>query len=169
MFGRKTCGSITDIKVVCPKCLKRYFFTKHQIKDCARDNKISAICPHCVDYILEIDLSEHKEWYGGDPNAKSEPTGLFDVLYVGTRKVLDEAKEIFKDYKLEETYDGIHEYRLNVTVPGNKRKEYLKDAFVNFYSVSFYIQTTLTNMATTEQKDELKEILEEVKKETNMK
>jgi len=153
--GRRTCGSLSDIKAIC-SCKEKNFCPRTDIKE-----ELFLSCWKCHRNIGPIDPTSNN-WYE-EKNAEKKQ---FDVIYTGSRKITDEVKQIYElkypGVICEESWDDIHEYRISLNIPDSIKNYYTFVIKEGISSISFSFQMALTSGT---HKEIIKEILDELKKE----
>lgn len=161
MKGQKYCGSIKDIKMVCPECTKKFFFPiasyKGRMLDALKEKgPIRISCPWCWNYYpsggVEVDLGNPKEGWYGDPNAKPPAKPFADLVYFEQDTTLakefeQQVKEKFPSVVIGDGSDYIHGKRTTVDLAGELRDEYitwliLKDYGAYSILINLAIQST---------------------------
>lgn len=159
MKGQKYCGSIKDLKFVCPNCKERYFFPLKSYNpvmlDALKKNgPIHISCPWCYNGpgrtgSITVDLDNpKKDWYG-DPNEKPPAKDVYDIIYF--ERELDLAREFEKKIKekfpsvvLDDCSDCIHGKRTAVNLKGEFREEYFTWLVIEgFAALSFSVNMAL--------------------------
>jgi len=162
MKGQKYCRHLSDIKVVCPKCSKRYFFPVADYKGTAMfealktEEPFELVCPWCWDNYsspegsMIIDLSSTQEWYG-DSDKKPPLKEIYDVMYFEDDRSLrrefeTEIQKEFPSIRLEDASDGIHGARTALYLGGELKRKYMKWLIEKGYAnSSFLINMVLTS------------------------
>jgi hypothetical protein len=150
MVGRKYCGSIDDIKFVCPKCLTKYFlpiksYNGRMLDALKKNGPIAISCPWCVNTLSgyhTVDLDNPKKWYG-DPDAKPPKSGIYDVVYFDqdyelSREFEKAVKEKFPTVIIADGSDYIHGKRTTVELPGELRDDYITWLVLEGYAGSSF-------------------------------
>lgn len=161
MKGQRYCGSIKDIKMVCPECSEKYFFPianyNERMLDALKENgPIRISCPWCYNNLsggTVVDLDNPKDWYG-DPNTKSQRTckPFADVMYFEqmrgmAKKFEAEVVEKFPSARIGDASDYIHGKRVTVDLAGEFRDDYTTWIVMNDYGgysflINLIIQST---------------------------
>jgi hypothetical protein len=153
MKGQRHCGSIKDIKMVCPKCASRYFFpigsyNGHMLDALKENGPIRIACPWCWDSSsggTVVDLNNPKDgWYGPDPDGPVPKKDVNDVMYFGENYQLGvefekQLEGAFPTVILGDASDGIHGKRTSVYLKGNFRNEYLTWIIKNGFGMASFI------------------------------
>lgn len=117
---RRSCGSVSDIKIICNDCGRKMFVARSQLHDPdGKELAISCIHPGCAGY-QKIDLSEDREWYGTEPVSH-----MFDLVYA--KYGGDAMEELRREYPGAHFKDGsdyIHPERFTIDIDGVTRKDY---------------------------------------------
>lgn len=118
---RKTCGSISDIKIICNTCGGKLFVARAQLSgQDGHELDVCCIHPGCAGNHQTIDLSEEKEWYGTPPKPR-----IFDLVYsrYGGEE-MDLLRGRYPDAVFRDGSDYIHPERFEIEMEGVTRKDY---------------------------------------------
>jgi len=176
MKGQRYCGSIEDIKMVCPKCFKKYFFPlasyNGRMVDALKENgPLWISCPWCYNGSsggTEVDLDNPKSWYG-DPDAKPPKGPSFDIIYFEEDYALSKEfeikiKEKFPTAIIGDGSDSIHGKRTTVELAGEFRDEYLTWLVLNYYAGSSFLINMAVQSINFKTSFDFKDDLEIIKK-----
>lgn len=186
MKGQRHCGSIKDIKMVCPECSNKYFFPIASYNDRMLDalkanGPIRISCPWCWNSCPSgdtlVDLNNPKDGWYGNPDVKLPVKPFGDLIYFDQNLALAEefekkVKEKFPSAKIEDGSDYIHGKRTTVDLAGEFRDEYitwvvLKD--FGCYSLLINLAITSTSFSPSLFEDDLKTIKKAIEQRKQIK
>ena len=139
MKGQRYCGSVKDIKMVCPECSNKYFFPITNYNDRMLDalkanGPIRISCPWCWNSCPSggtvVDLNNPKDGWYGNPDAKPPVKPFADLIYFEqnidmAKEFENKIKEKFPSAEIGDGSDYLHGKRTTVDLAGEFRDEYI--------------------------------------------